>query len=56
MNAHVAKLEIAKPTLEEFFMAQISQRRDAAAKANEERAMAKRSAKQKRLFGKPVAQ
>ncbi|MEO1447049.1 MAG: ABC transporter ATP-binding protein [Cyanobacteria bacterium J06635_11] len=56
MNAHVAKLEIAKPTLEEFFMAQISQRRDAAAKATEEQAMAKRSAKQKRLLGKPVAQ
>ena len=56
MNAHIAKLEIARPTLEEFFMAQIRQRREDAdrkmAEAAAERSAVKRSAKQKRLFGK----
>ena len=52
MNAHIAKLEIARPTLEEFFMAQIRQRREEADRAAAERSVAKRSAKQKRLFGK----
>lgn len=56
MNAHIAKLEIARPTLEEFFMAQIRQRREEADRALAERAVAKRPAKQRRLPGKPVAQ
>jgi ABC-2 type transport system ATP-binding protein len=57
MNAHIVRLEIAKPTLEEFFIAQISQRREDADRAAAERAVAKRRpAKQKRLFGKLAAQ
>ncbi len=56
MNARIAKLEIARPTLEEFFMAQIRQRREDAEKeadrAVAEQSVAKRPAKQKRLFGK----
>ncbi|MGC1310018.1 MAG: ABC transporter ATP-binding protein [Phormidesmis sp.] len=56
MNAHIAKLAVAKPTLEEFFMAQIRQRRADADRAAAERASAKRPAKKKRLLGKLIAQ
>jgi ABC-2 type transport system ATP-binding protein len=56
MNAHIAKLEIAKPTLEEFFIEKIRQRREEADRAAAERSMAtKRPAKQKRLFGGKLA-
>ncbi len=41
MNAHIAKLEVAKPTLEGFFMAQIQQRRRLRDQAELERAAAK---------------
>ncbi len=50
MNAHIAKLEIAKPTLEEFFMTQIRQRRADSERAAAERSSASRPAK-KRLLG-----
>ncbi|PZO60853.1 MAG: multidrug ABC transporter ATP-binding protein [Phormidesmis priestleyi] len=52
MNAHIAKLEVAKPTLEEFFIAQIGQRRAAAEQAAAERAQAKKSTQKKRSLGK----
>jgi ABC-2 type transport system ATP-binding protein len=55
MNAHIAKLEIARPTLEEFFIEQIRQRREAA-KADVERTVMKRSPQKKRFLGKPIAQ
>ncbi len=51
MNAHIARLEVAKPTLEEFFMAQIRQRREEA-----EQKERQRSLKKKRLFGRLSAQ
>ena len=56
MNAHIAKLEIAKPTLEEFFMAQIQQRRRLRDEAELERAAAKKSARKPRFLSKPAAQ
>jgi len=57
MNAHIAKLEIAKPTLEEFFIQQIRQRRENADKMSAEQIpKAKRSVKPRRLFGKLIAQ
>ncbi|MEL6815364.1 MAG: ABC transporter ATP-binding protein, partial [Cyanobacteria bacterium J06598_3] len=56
MNAHIAKLEVAKPTLEEFFMQQISDRRKQAKRADEERQSANRSKRKMRPFGKAVAQ
>lgn len=56
MKATVAKLAVAKPTLEEFFMAQIQQRRELAAQAEEERKLAAKSSKRKRLLGKAGAQ
>ncbi len=55
MNAHIAKLEVARPTLEEFFMTQIRQRRESAARADAEKAGMGRSRKQ-RPFGKFSAQ
>jgi ABC-2 type transport system ATP-binding protein len=55
MNAHIAKLEIARPTLEEFFIEQIRQRREAT-KADIERTVVKRSPQKKRLLGKPITQ
>ncbi|MEL6488380.1 MAG: ABC transporter ATP-binding protein [Cyanobacteria bacterium J06621_3] len=56
MNAQIAKLEVAKPTLEEFFMEQIRQRRELRAQAEQEQAAAKKRVKKKRIAGKPVAQ
>lgn len=56
MNAHIAKLEVAKPTLEEFFMQQINQRREASARMQPASAANGQSVKQKRLFGKSFAQ
>ncbi|MGB7084933.1 MAG: ABC transporter ATP-binding protein [Phormidesmis sp.] len=56
MNAHIAKLAVARPTLEEFFMAQIRQRREALAKERQARAAAKHANPRKRLLGKPIAQ
>ena len=55
MNAHVAKLAVAQPTLEEFFMAQIRQRRETAARSGTENA-GRRSRRQKRKLGKLSAQ
>ncbi len=55
MNAHIAKLEVAKPTLEEFFMDQIRLRREEADRAATEQMERKRS-KKKRLFGRLSAQ
>jgi len=52
MNATIVKLAVAKPTLEEFFMAQIQQQREIAARAAEERQIAAKSSKRKRLLGK----
>ena len=52
MNATVAKLTVAKPTLEEFFMAKIQQRREIAAQTEEERQVAAKSSKRKRLLGR----
>ena len=52
MNAHIAKLEVAKPTLEEFFMAQIRYRRQQRAQADLERAAQQKSAGKKRPFKK----
>ena len=56
MNAEIVKLAVAKPTLEEFFMAQIRERREQAAQAKEEKKMEGRSPKRKRLLGKLSAQ
>ena len=56
MNAHIARLEIAKPTLEDFFMSQIRQRRSDAERASAEKSAVSRPAKKKRLFGKLSAQ
>ncbi|MEM9947655.1 MAG: ABC transporter ATP-binding protein [Cyanobacteria bacterium P01_D01_bin.36] len=53
MNAHIAKLEVAKPTLEEFFMEQIRYRRQQRAQADLERAANQKSAKKKRSAKKP---
>jgi len=53
MNAQVAKLEVAKPTLEEFFMEQIQTRRQARAQAQREQAAAKKKGG-KRLMGRPA--
>ncbi|NJM96783.1 MAG: ABC transporter ATP-binding protein [Phormidesmis sp. RL_2_1] len=55
MNAHIAKLEVAKPTLEEFFMVCIQQRRQEAERAASERIKKARSPKKRRLLGKPLA-
>ena len=54
MNAHVAKLAVAQPTLEEFFMAQIRQRRETAAQSGIE--VGRRSRRQRRKLGKLSAQ
>lgn len=57
MNANIVKLAVAKPTLEEFFMAQIQQRREMAEQAAEEKRLAARStSKRKRLLGRLSAQ
>ncbi|MEL7331417.1 MAG: ABC transporter ATP-binding protein [Cyanobacteria bacterium J06560_2] len=56
MNAEIAKLEVATPTLEEFFMEQIRARRQQRAIAQNERAVSKKQAKKKRFSGDPVAQ
>ena len=57
MNAQIAKLEVAKPTLEEFFMAQIRERRKMRSQANSEQAATKKKAKRRKAFpGQPVAQ
>ncbi|MEL6159017.1 MAG: ABC transporter ATP-binding protein [Cyanobacteria bacterium J06623_5] len=55
MNAQIAKLEVARPTLEEFFMAQIAQRRQRAAQA-QSRSKAQRQKGKGSWFGKAVAQ
>ena len=52
MNATVVKLAVAKPTLEEFFMAQIQQRREMAAQVEEKNRSAVKASKRKRLLGK----
>ena len=51
MNATITKLSVAKPTLEEFFMAQIQQRRELAAQVEEENRLDAKSTKRKRLLG-----
>ncbi len=56
MNAHIAKLAVAQPTLEEFFMTQIRQRREQAARVEADRVEVKRSRNQKRWLGKLSAQ
>ncbi len=56
MNAHIARLEVAKPTLEEFFMSQIRQRRSDAERASAEQSAVSKTAKKKRPFGKLSAQ
>lgn len=55
MNATIAKLEVAKPTLEEFFMEQIHQRREQQAQANGKQVKPKRI-KGKKGLGNPLAQ
>ncbi len=55
MNAHIAKLEVAKPTLEEFFMEQIRYRRQQRTQADLERAAQQKSAKKKRFYKKSPA-
>ena len=55
MNATIVKLAVAKPTLEEFFIAQIQQQRDTAAQAAESQIAAK-SSKRKRLLGRLSAE
>lgn len=54
MSAQIAKLEVARPTLEEFFMDQIRQRREATDQAAAEQAATKRPAKKKRQIGKKM--
>ena len=56
MNARIARLEIAKPTLEEFFMAQIRQRREQIARLAEEQAAQQQKKKKRLLGGKPAVQ
>lgn len=56
MNAQIAKLEVAKPTLEEFFMQQIRDRREQAKRAEEARMVEKRSKKKKHFIGKLLPQ
>ncbi|PZO21737.1 MAG: multidrug ABC transporter ATP-binding protein [Leptolyngbya foveolarum] len=52
MNATVTKLAVAKPTLEEFFMAQIQQQRAIATQAEAENRIAAKPSKRRRLLGK----
>lgn len=53
MNAHIARLEVAKPTLEEFFMEKIHHRRMMVA---QERKASKSTKRKRRIAGSPVAQ
>ncbi|MGD1900439.1 MAG: ABC transporter ATP-binding protein [Phormidesmis sp.] len=57
MNATVAKLAVAKPTLEEFFMEQIQQRRQRRTDADSQRPAVRKlqKKKKKRTLSKPVA-
>ncbi len=52
MNATVTKLAVARPTLEEFFMAQIQQQRAIATQAEAENRIAAKPSKRRRLLGK----
>ena len=54
MNAQIAKIEVAKPTLEEFFMEQIQVRREMRSQAELEQA-ARQKSKKKKPFAKRQA-
>lgn len=56
MNATIARLSVARPSLEEFFMSQIRQRREQLALAEEENKLDEASSKRKRLLGRVSAQ
>lgn len=50
MNANITNLSVARPTLEEFFMMKIRQRREQAAEAQSQRS--EQASKRKRLLGR----